>query len=189
LGQAVIADRVTEGRRDACRHLFVEPSDRRKFKSAASVSASRDRRISTEKRGFSPSAYWPAASCVIHAGMQASELSGCTITTSSTPRTRLRVELTVAARISREFEQPFGENMLTILVRRRLTAENAMPSFPTQFRPSCSELLFLVAPADAGWAQSQPRRAGRSQSAARILPALGPRSRPPGGTVDPSGSR
>ncbi|EHK52737.1 hypothetical protein MAXJ12_33719 [Mesorhizobium alhagi CCNWXJ12-2] len=83
--------------------------------------------------------------------MQASELSGCTITTSSTPRTRLRVELTIADRISREFEQPFGENMLTILIRRRLTAENTMPSFPTQFRPSCSELLFLVAPADDPW--------------------------------------
>jgi hypothetical protein len=39
-----------------------------------------------EKRGFSLSAYCVALSYVIHAGMQASELSGCKMTTSPTPR-------------------------------------------------------------------------------------------------------
>jgi hypothetical protein len=38
--------------------------------------------MSTEKRGFSLSAYCAALSYVIHAGMHASELSGCKMTTS-----------------------------------------------------------------------------------------------------------
>jgi hypothetical protein len=42
--------------------------------------------MSTEKPGLSLSAYCAALSYVIHTGMQASELSGCKMTTSLMPR-------------------------------------------------------------------------------------------------------
>jgi hypothetical protein len=64
---------------------------------SASISARRDRRISREKHGSSLSVYRAAASCVIHAGMQASELSGCGMTTSSTPRYSSRLVISTVS--------------------------------------------------------------------------------------------
>src|SRR5437016_6047094 len=63
----------------------IPESDWRKPRSA-SISARRDRRISSDSRGSARSWCRPADSCVIHAGMQATEPSGCGITTSSEPR-------------------------------------------------------------------------------------------------------
>src|ERR1700722_10947726 len=71
-------------------------SDRRKPKSA-STSVRRDRKISREKRGLSLISKCDAASCVIQTGRQASELSGCRITTNWTPlRSSRRVMTTVS---------------------------------------------------------------------------------------------
>jgi hypothetical protein len=60
-------------------------SDWRKPRSAA-ISARSDRRISRENCGSAHSLQCAAASCIIHAGMQALDPSGCGMTTSSTPR-------------------------------------------------------------------------------------------------------
>ncbi len=57
----------------------------------------RNRKISTEKWGFWLTAYRAAVPRVIHAGMQASEPSGCKMTTSSTPRySRCRLISTIS---------------------------------------------------------------------------------------------
>src|SRR6478672_5078008 len=60
-------------------------SDWRKPRSAA-ISARSDRRISRENCGSAHNLQCAAASCIIHAGMQALDPSGCGMTTSSTPR-------------------------------------------------------------------------------------------------------
>src|SRR6266436_10268583 len=52
---------------------------------SASISARRDRRISRDNRGSARSWWCAADSYVIHAGMQATDPSGCGITTSSAP--------------------------------------------------------------------------------------------------------
>src|SRR5207302_1581299 len=63
----------------------IPESEWRKPRSA-SISARKDRRISSDSRGSARSWCCAADSCVIHAGMQATEPSGCGITTSSEPR-------------------------------------------------------------------------------------------------------
>src|ERR1700681_4639712 len=74
----------------------VFDSDRRKPNSA-STSVRRDRKISRGKRGLSLISKCDAASCVIQTGRQASELSGCRITTNWTPlRSSRRMMTTVS---------------------------------------------------------------------------------------------
>src|SRR5215471_17528893 len=65
--------------------LSSRESDWRKLRSAL-VAARSERRFSRENCGSAESVKRAARSCVIHAGMQATDPSGCGMTTSSTPR-------------------------------------------------------------------------------------------------------
>src|SRR5947199_5198320 len=69
----------------SCLAPSVPESDRRKPRTA-SICARRVRRTSRERRGSTQTLCCAADSCVIHAGMQATDPSGCGMTTRLVPR-------------------------------------------------------------------------------------------------------
>src|SRR4029453_2689308 len=87
---------VGSRRSASCSAFSIPESDRRKPKSASS-SARRARNTSTGKLGAAQTLCCAAALCVIHVGMQATEPSGCGMTTTSVPRYAYRLMMITAS--------------------------------------------------------------------------------------------